>query len=459
MIRFGTDGWRGIIAEDFTFPNVRLACKAIALYLEKEGLEKKLVVGYDSRFLSEKFALTAAQVFTTEGFTVFIPRRDMPTPVIASSVLDINTSGAVMFTASHNPPEYNGIKYIPWYGGPATDDIVRKIEENINQMEGSMIIANLQEELLNFYDPLPAYFSRLNDILGDFNTDATLIYDPLHGTGRGVLDLYLKIRDFNLYLLHGNRDPLFSGLSPEPKEENLMELLELSKTMNCLGFSTDGDADRFSVAEGGRLFSPNEAIALITYFLLEYLGLRGKIVRSLSTTSYMDRLASYYNAPLVETPVGFKFIGEEIRKGGVLLGGEESGGVSLGWHIPEKDGILGCLLVLKMVATTGKSLNQLYSELCAKIPPVFNIREDIHFKQEDRPYMDLAIKREDLAKYFSRDIDKDLTVSGRYITFFDGSSIIIRISGTENVVRIYGEDFSREGVLSLINESKNIFRR
>lgn len=459
MISFGTDGWRGIIAEDFTFPKVRLVSKAIAMYLEREGLEKKIVMGYDSRFLSEKFAISAAQVLTNEGITVFIPHRDMPTPVIASSVLDLGASGAMMFTASHNPPEYNGLKFIPWYGGPATDDITCKIEENINQLEGKEIRASLNEEFLKFYDPLPAYFYRLNEVLGDFSTSAPLIYDPLYGTGRGVLDTFLKIRDFNLYLLHGNRDPLFGGLTPEPKEENLTDLLELSKSMNCLALTTDGDADRFTVAEGGRLYTPNEAITLIAYFFLEYLGLRGKLVRSLSTTTFLDRLASYYDVPLIETPVGFKFVGEEIRKGGVLLGGEESGGISVGWHLPEKDGILGCLLVLKMVAVTGKSLNQLFSELCARIPPVFNLRTDLHFLSENRPYLESIIKRDDLAGSFSREVDKERSVSGRQIVFVDGSSLLFRMSGTENVVRIYGEDSSRENLLALMEEGRNFFRR
>lgn len=461
VIKFGTDGWRGIIAEDFTFSNVRLVCKAITNYLKKDGLEKKIVIGYDSRFLSENFAMTAAQVLTSEGITVYMPSRDMPTPVIASSVLDLKASGAIMFTASHNPSEYNGIKYIPWYGGPATDEIVKKIEYNLNKIteKENEISQELNKDLFIRFDPVPSYFKRLNQFFENLNMNAPVIYDPLHGTGRGVLDNFLKEKRIKVNIIHRKRDPLFGNLSPEPKFENLKKLIRLTRKFKCLGLSTDGDADRFSIVESGRLFSPNEILTLITYYLLEYKGMKGTIVRTTSTTSYLDKLALYYKVPLKNTPVGFKFIGEEIRKGGVLIGGEESGGISMGNHIPEKDGIFGCLLTMSMIISTGKSLNQLFTELKEKIPPVYNQRYDLHFDKKERAILEEKILTKNISNYFSEEIYQDEITSGRSIIFKDGSKLLMRISGTENVVRIYGEHNSLDQLSKLINEGIEFLKK
>ncbi|MCL4515294.1 MAG: phosphoglucomutase/phosphomannomutase family protein [Firmicutes bacterium] len=459
-IKFGTDGWRAVMCDTFTFSNVRLVAQAIADYLRAhypaESAEKGVLVGYDSRFLAERFADEAARVLAANGIRTLVTAVDAPTPVVAHAVVVRQAAGALMFTASHNPPEYNGLKFIPDYGGPAAPEITREIEERLDGVlaRGQMRQLSAEEArastLIESIDPRPDYLHHLSSLV-DFglirNAGLRVIYDPMYGTGRHYLGRILTEAGCQVRVIHGQRDPLFGGLNPEPTEEQLAELTGLVKGGEAdLGLATDGDADRFGVIDSqGRYITPNQVISLLLAHLAGK-GERGGVARTVATTHLIDRLAVKYGLAAYETPVGFKHICQLMREKPILIGGEESGGLSIGRHIPEKDGILACLLVAELRAAAKKPLAQILDELMREVGPSFSRRIDIHLPEERKRAVIENLKINPPEEVGDQAVTGVNTIDGVKVTLKDGSWFLARPSGTEPLLRIYVEAGS-EGLL------------
>ncbi|MGZ4807773.1 MAG: phosphoglucomutase/phosphomannomutase family protein, partial [Thermoanaerobaculia bacterium] len=370
MIKFGTSGWRGIIGEDFTFENVRIATQGIANYLKKSGQKGNgVVIGYDTRFLSEKFAAEASKILAFNGIQAYLCTRDVPTPCVAFETVRRKAMGAINLTASHNPPEYNGLKFSTSNGAPALPEITKAIEAEIHTVQEKNEKHDVYErsELIETIDPKDRY---LNELRQKVDADAIkksglrIAMDPLYGTSRDYLDYFLLEAGIEVKIIHNYRDPYFGGFSPECNEKNLSELRKIVGTEEYdLGLATDGDADRFGIIDDrNRFVSPNTILALLSVYLKRFRNIPGGLARSVATTHLMDAIAKKLDIPLYETPVGFKYIGELILADKIALGGEESAGMSMYRHLPEKDGILACLLVAEMVARTGKKLHVLIEE-------------------------------------------------------------------------------------------------
>ncbi len=453
QIRFGTDGWRGIIAEDFTFANVRKVTRAIATYLKTAySQDRPILIGYDTRFLADKFARTAAEILANLGWTVKIADRDCPTPVIAYHAYRFDSAGALMFTASHNPPFYCGIKYIPDYGGPATPDITDAIVANIDGSEGIPGVGSVGEESISTFDPQPEYLKFLYtqlDVERIRNAKLKVKYDALYSTSRGYLDTVLEHCGCEIQIFHNYRDVLFGGGMPQPTGEYLNELVEaVQQDRTDLGMATDGDGDRFGIVdEQGNILPPNTILVLIARHLIINKGKTGAIVRSVTTTHLLDRLAAKYGLELYETPVGFKYIGEKMRETNVLIGGEQSGGLSIQGHIPEKDGILANMLVAEAIAYTGKPLSQLALEAIEEAGgPVYYQQLDFHLPEEDKKTALMAAFMQNPPKEIAGIEVKHLDCK-ECVKFYlaDGSWIVVRPSGTaEPLMRVYLETNSPE---------------
>ncbi|MGE5454078.1 MAG: phosphoglucomutase/phosphomannomutase family protein [Methylocystaceae bacterium] len=449
-ITFGTDGWRAIIADEFTFANVEVVAQSIAYYITGQQMTKKgVVIGYDNRFLSAEFARACARVLMGNGIKVYLPDRGVPTPVAAGMVRQLAAAGAIMVTASHNPPEYNGLKFIPYYAGPAMPEVTGAIEEEIARvLEGAKIYELSLEEgnnlgLLATIDPYEAYRDSVFALLKKehFKSDITVVVDTMYGVGSGFLDQMLLELGIKPLVMHGHRDPLFGGMMPEPTAPYLRDLGEMVvKAGASLGLATDGDADRFGVVdEAGNYVSPNRLLALLLQYLLTSRSQKGPVARTVATSHRLDQIAAAHGLKVIETPVGFKYIGECLREQGAILGGEESGGMSIFGHIPEKDGILAGLLTVEMVAATGKTLSQLEKELEESYKPLVSERLDLHYRPSERETV-----LEKLEQYHPRMInntrvEKVYTIDGKKIILEDGSWILVRSSGTEPLFRLYVE--------------------
>lgn len=444
-IKFGTDGWRDIIAENFTFPNVRLVARAIADYVRGAyPADRPVVIGYDTRFLAKDFATAVAEVLEGAGIHVLLSNRDVPTPVIAFAAKHLNTAGAIMLTASHNPPQYCGIKYIPDYAGPATKDITDQIVANVERLQRDGIDWSEQKTPIASFDPMPAYLDWIQDKV-DFEAirkaNLKVVFDPLYGTGRGYVDTILQGAGCQVDSIHAFVDPLFGGGMPEPNPRYLADLRErILKTGADLGLATDGDADRFGVMdEGGNYFTPNQVIALLLRHLVKNRKAKGSVVRTVATTHLIDRIAAHYGLSVHETPVGFKWVGEKMRQDRVVIGGEESGGLSVLGHIPEKDGILADLLVAEMVAVEQKPLSAIWRDLINEVgfEPA-NKRLDLHLTEREKEAV-LCSFNDVSGRFGELKIERRENVDGTKFILEDGSWILARPSGTEPIIRIYLE--------------------
>ncbi|HEY8172623.1 MAG TPA: phosphoglucomutase/phosphomannomutase family protein, partial [Dehalococcoidia bacterium] len=375
FIKFGTDGWRAIIGEDYTFDNVRACAASVALYLKKHSLDGRgLIVGYDARFASENFAIAVAEVVAAHGIKVALSSTLCPTPVVSFSIIDRKAGGGVVITASHNPWQWNGFKYKPEYGGSAAPEIVEQIEEPLPNLVGRQLPQMEYEDakrdgMVEEFDPRPPYLAQLARLVDlDLLRGAGLnvCYDAMYGTGAGYFTELLAGGTTKLTELHGFRNPIFPGMhAPEPIARNLDDM---ARTMAAgsfdVGIATDGDADRVGVAdERGNFINQLQVFGLLAYYLLEYRGERGPIVKSVTTTAMVQRLGEIYDVPVHETQVGFKFLGPKMMETDALIGGEESGGYGFRGHVPERDGILAGLYMLDFVARSGKKPSELLAEL------------------------------------------------------------------------------------------------
>ncbi|MBK7935046.1 MAG: phosphoglucomutase/phosphomannomutase family protein [Acidobacteria bacterium] len=450
VIRFGTSGWRAIIADDFTFENVRLVTNSICSYLTTKQ-ERTLVIGNDSRFMGEKFVAVAAEIAAAKGFRVLRCTGPTPTPTISHAIRLQGAAGGMNFTASHNPPEYQGIKFSTADGAPALPEITKQIEEGI---EKKIKAAEATGGSIEDFDPCPAYLDDLKTkIRFDVIAAAKSRYadDAIYGTGRGYLDKGLRDHGIEVETIHDWRDVTFGGQPPEPGEEHLAELREKVKANGLtLGLATDGDGDRFGVIDAnGEFITPNRLVALLTDYLVESRGWTNGVARSVATSHQVDRVAKARGIKLYETPVGFKYIGELINKDEIILGGEESAGLSIRGHYPEKDGILACLLAAEAVAerqtTLTEQLNELYrrdgklesGRIGVKLTP------DVAAKLKDK----LAQEPSDIA---GRRIENINRLDGVKFLFENNAWMLMRPSGTEPMVRIYAESESQSDLDALL---------
>ncbi|MEO0801740.1 MAG: phosphoglucomutase/phosphomannomutase family protein [Cyanobacteria bacterium J06642_2] len=443
QITFGTDGWRGLIGRDFTFANVRRVTQAISSYLDTTyNRSRPVLVGYDTRFLADEFARHAAAILASEGWATYMSDRDCPTPAIAFAARERDTAGALMFTASHNPPEYCGIKYIPDYAGPATTDITNTIVAAIPGVAPERVES---ETLVLSFNPQPDY---LEFIYSQLDLDCLraarlpVVYDALYSTSRGYLDAALHHCGCQVDVLHDWRDVLFGGGMPEPKPAQLQAAIaRIRKTGAQLGMATDGDSDRYCVLdETGRAIEPNVVMLMLARYLVETRGYKGAIVKTVATTQLLDRLAAQLGVDIIETPVGFKYIGHQMRQTPALIGGEESGGLSIFGHIPEKDGVLANLLVAEMMARTGKPLSVLAKDAIAAVEgPLFNHRTDLRLTPARKTAVMEAFRHEPPASVAGIPVRSIGTKDGIKLYLDGGAWILLRPSGTEPLIRLYVE--------------------
>lgn len=454
-IAFGTSGWRGILCDDFTFENVKVVVQAIADHIKANGeADKGVVIGRDARFMGERFTELAAQVLAGAGIKSFLCERDTPTPVISFEILRRSAAGGINFTASHNPPEYNGVKFSPSWGGPALPETTRDIEQRANQMMGTSCYREIQLEdaknqgLVELIDPRATYLADLEQKV-DFEAIRSigkLALNPLYGTARGYLDAPLQKLGVPYAIINDHLDPYFGGLPPEPSEVHIPDFISLVKNNSDirLGLATDGDADRFGILDSdGSFIEPNYIIALLLDYLIRVRKLSGGVARSVATSHFVDAVAKKHGVPVYETPVGFKFIGELITQDKIVIGGEESAGLSIKGHVPEKDGILACFLVAEMVAREGKTVRELLERLYGEVGRFITRRDNLRLSAElEASY---AKKVTQVPKEIAGSRVKDvITVDGVKLILDDGSWLLFRKSGTEPVVRLYGEAGSEQ---------------
>ncbi|WP_017327233.1 phosphoglucomutase/phosphomannomutase family protein [Synechococcus sp. PCC 7336] len=448
-IQFGTDGWRGAIAGDFTFANVRRATRAIACYLDTTyERTRPVLVGYDTRFLADRFARQAAEVLAAEGWKVLVTERDCPTPALAFAARLRRSAGALMFTASHNPSTDCGLKYIPDYAGPATADITDAISSYLERVPDGL--PDLKGVEVGQFDPRPTYLDCLYSSIDLDRIRAanfSVVYDALYSTSRGYLDEALRYCLCDVSALHTYRDVLFGGSLPEPRAPQLGEMLAaILQAGAAVGMATDGDADRFGIAdERGQMLSPNTVLMVLTRHLAVHRGWKGAVVRTVGTTHLLDRLAAQYGLEVYETPVGFKHIGQKMRELPVLIGGEESGGVSILGHIPEKDGILANLLVLEAMAYEQKPLSQIAAEaIAAAGGPTYTHRIDLRLTPEHKQAAMEQLTVSPPENVAGLDVVNVGSKDGVKLQLGSNAWVLVRPSGTEPLLRISMEADSRD---------------
>jgi phosphoglucomutase len=455
-IKFGTSGWRGIIAEDFTFANARLVCQGLAEYLKAEQLiSRGVVIGYDTRFMSEDFAAMAAEIMAGNGISSFLGVRTIPTPVVTFAILRGQRDGGLTVTASHNPGEYNGIKFSPHWGGPAATAVTNAIEEKIRALTPdrvrSMPLEQARESsLVTDIDPLEDYLQDLAtkiDVSLMHQAGLKIVVDPLYGAAVGYLDRFLEEAGVMVEVIHDWRDPYFGGHRPEPTGDYLAELSQEVKASGAdLGLAVDADADRFGVVDNqGLYYEANLILSLLLDYLVETRGWKQGVARSVATTHLIDRVAAFHGLPVYETKVGFKNLADYIIKDLVTMIGEEADGFSMRGHLPEKDGMLACILVAEMVARKKKGLPELQQELFAKVGVVYSRRLNLALSPGAKAEL-LAKLKQPPATLAGQNVTQDNTLDGHKYILADGSWICLRPSGTEPVVRLYLEAFTPEGL-------------
>ena len=455
-IKFGTSGWRAVVADEFTVANIRLAVAGIAAFVKTLPEPHRVLVGRDPRFLGESFVAETARVLAGAGVAPIVIPDPAPTPAIAYAVRQLKTAGAINFTASHNPPEYNGIKYSTPDGAPALPEATHKIEAAVAELEsaGAAIQkAEPPEGGFETADVKPGFLKRiaeLVDLKAIAKAGIKVVYDPFWGAGRGYPSDLLREAGVPVETVHDYRDVLFGGHAPEPSDALLGDAkAKMKETGAQIGIATDGDADRFGVVDGdGTFIQPNYVIALLFDYLVETRGWKNGAAKSVATTNLVNALAEYYKIPLYETPVGFKYIGELINEDKIAIGGEESAGLTIRGHVPEKDGVLAGLLVAEMVATRGKSMGEQLKELFGKVGSYYPVRENFHLTPEVKAAFTEKLKA-DPAELSGRKVASVVRTDGLKLILEDGSWVCYRLSGTEPVVRAYTEARSEHDMESL----------
>jgi phosphoglucomutase len=452
-IKFGTSGWRAVVADEFTVANIRLAVAGIAAYVKTQPAPHRVLVGRDPRFLGESFVAEATRVLAGAGVTPIVIPDAAPTPAIAYAVRELKTSGAINFTASHNPPEYNGIKFSTHDGAPALPEVTKQIEAAIAGNSGSIPSTNPPANGFETADVKPTFLKRLGELV-DLKKIAKsgikVVFDPFWGAGRGYSCHILREAGVTVETVHDYRDVLFGGHAPEPDDHLLGDAKAKMKEIGAkIGIATDGDADRFGIVdEDGTFIQPNYIVALLFDYLVETRGWKNGVAKSVATTNLVNAMAELHKVPLYETPVGFKYIGELIIADKIAIGGEESAGLTIRGHVPEKDGIIAGLLVTEMVASRGKSLGVQLREMFAKVGSYYPVRENFRLTPERKAAFTEKLKK-DPTELSGRKVTSVVRTDGLKLILEDGSWVCYRLSGTEPVVRAYTEARSENDMVAL----------
>lgn len=459
QIRFGTSGWRGIIAREFTWDRVNRVADAIGLLLKNEG-RNSIVIGGDCRFLSPELAESTAERMAGYGFDVILARGPCPTPVLSHACRKGGHGGIINFTASHNPPLYNGIKFSPWHGGPAesalTASIERIIEEGGKPENGSGTVVSTDLKM-DYSEDILKYLN----VEAFRNSGLKVVYDAFSGAGSGLLDRILVDLGAAVRVLNGARDPLFAGRQhPEPGESGTADLaLQVVSSGASLGVATDGDADRFGIIdENGNFVSPHDFLPLLLEYLVKDKGYTGLVVRSVTTSSLLDKVALAHSLETEITPVGFKYLGARMLEGNVILAGEESGGLSITDHVPEKDGILACLLASEMVCARGRGLAAQLDDLWKKYGRVYISRTDLRLDDILTQHLTDKYFKSYTSEIAGIDVISIDRTDGVRMILKNGDWILIRLSGTEPLARIYVQSDSSEGVDTIMKKVVTEFR-
>ncbi len=479
-IHFGTDGWRAVISDTFTFSNLRMVIQAIADAVGSGAWmngsmagypadNRKMVVGYDTRFLSDRYAREVARVLAANGFTVYLAQSDAPTPAISHAVKHLNAIAGVMITASHNAPRYNGVKLKAAYGGSALPEQCRRVEVYLNDNEARARGPNLMEfeqarsvGLIQRFNPTLAYYDHIRGLI-NYDVIAEnpqrIVVDSMFGAGRGWIRGALQGTGCEVAEIRGELNPGFGGVHPEPIAYYLGALAgAISTGLGDFGLATDGDADRIGAMDGrGNFVDPHKIMALALKYLVEKRGWTGSVVRTVSTTRMIDRLAAHYGLPIKETPVGFNHIADHMLNGDVLIGGEESGGISFKGHIPEGDGVIMGLLIVEMVAAARKTLYDMVDNLLEEVGPAFYERTDLRLNHPvAKEQMSNRLYREAPAEIGGEKVNQVSMMDGVKYIMNDDSWLLIRPSGTEPVLRVYAEGRSPQMVKALLGYGEQV---
>ncbi|HEY1659076.1 MAG TPA: phosphoglucomutase/phosphomannomutase family protein [Candidatus Sulfotelmatobacter sp.] len=461
QIKFGTSGWRAVMAEEFTFANVRRAVTGIARYVASQKPRgARLIIGRDPRFLGETFCAMAAEILQAHGIVPLVPADPAPTPAFAYAVTQIKADGVINFTASHNPPQYNGIKFSTPDGCPALPEVTKKIEAEIDATGGNSNPSRPQSQKGDGepLDVKAGYLKRLREIVdveAIRKANLRVCFDPMWGAARGYSDELLRDAGVQVATIHDYRDVLFGGHAPEPDDHLLEELrAKMGETGAGVGIATDGDADRFGVVDAdGTFVQANYVIALLFDYLVESRGWKNGVAKSVATTNLINAIAKARDVELYETPVGFKYIGELIMQDKIAIGGEESAGLSIRHHVPEKDGVLAGLLCCEMVAKRRKPLGQQLKELCNQVGSFYPQRENFRLTPEVKDKFTGKLKS-DPREFCGHKVSEVVRTDGLKLVFEDGSWVCYRLSGTEPVVRVYSEARSEGGLEKLSAAAK-----
>ncbi|MCJ7515882.1 MAG: phosphoglucomutase/phosphomannomutase family protein [Dehalococcoidia bacterium] len=499
-IKFGTDGWRAVIAEDFTFDNVRACAQGVADYLKQAKLaDRGLVIGYDMRFASEDFAAAAAEVIAANKIKVHLCSKAAPTPVISYAVTATKSAGGIIITASHNPARWNGFKFKDDLGASAPSEVAAEIEKQANKVLSPCNITRLpvigefislylcvqsivtpsrginvksdikrlpladglKNKLVTYFDPDPAYFKqleRLIDLKAIRRSSLKIIVDSMYGAGIGYFTELFKGSKIEVIPINGERNPSFPGINPEPIAKNLAKLSSVIKEQKAnVGIANDGDADRIGIVdEKGNFINQLQVFALLVLYFLEVRGERGAVIKTLSDTMMIDRLGKLFNVPVYETPVGFKYVAPLMVEKNALIGGEESGGYGFRGHVPERDGILAGLYFLDFMIKTGKAPSQLLEYLFSKVGPHYYDRIDVHIATDaHRKYTD-KLANSSIKSIAGKEVVRVDTTDGFRYILSDDSWLLIRFSGTEPLIRIYAESDTVKQVQKILEGGKKL---
>ncbi|MCH7978152.1 MAG: phosphoglucomutase/phosphomannomutase family protein [Acidobacteria bacterium] len=468
-IHFGTDGWRGVIADDFTFENVRLVARAVGRYvLAHEDASRGLVVGYDCRFMSDRFARAVAEEIAAAGIPARLAESYTSTPAVAFAVRQQGAAGAVMVTASHNPWRWNGIKFKASYGGSAAPEIVKKIEAELPaasqaaaaRTEGAKLVtADLVTA--DLVGPYLRHIEQAVDLKNIAKRGFAFVFDPMYGAARGCVVRLLEKYGIRCREIHGEADPMFGGLNPEPIEPHISGLRQaVLESKADVGFATDGDADRVgAIDRTGQFIDSHQIFSILLRYLAEGRGMKGGVTKTFSTTKLVDKLAARYSLPLYETPIGFKYICDRMLSTDILIGGEESGGIgipSLGG--PERDGVLMSVLLAEAMAYYGKSLGELVAELHREFGPHHYGRVDLELRPEQKDRAVEEVSREGLGQFVGYGLLRRENMDGVKLYLENGAWLLVRPSGTEPLLRIYVEAESQEAVRETLSRTEKFVR-
>jgi phosphomannomutase len=467
-IKFGTDGWRAVIAEDFTFENVRYCAQGVASYLEAKGLAARgIAIGYDHRFASEDFAGAVAEVMASNGIHTWLSPKAIPTPQLCFTLLKNKAGGGIIITASHNPAKYNGFKFREETGVSASSEVSDDVEKHINEAFNTQRVSSLplveaiDRKLVEYLDLTDDYLSQIGhlvDIKKIRKAGLNIIIDSMYGAGCGLFRQLLGGGINKLTEINGERNPAFPGINPEPIAPNLKKLSAMVVRRKAnIGLATDGDADRIGIIdEKGRFLTQLQVFALLALYLLEVRGERGAIVKTITSTSMLDRLGEIYRVPVLETPVGFKYVAPLFLQHDAMIGGEESGGYGFRGHVPERDSLPAGLCIIDFMLQTGKTPSQLLDYLYSKVGPHYYDRLDLHFPPQAREQIIERVSKASPGSIDGIKVVKTDVIDGFRYVLGNNSWLLIRFSGTEPVLRIYSEAVSPEQVQRILKSGRQL---